>query len=172
MVEVASATAAWDHTGPPPVPLRWVVVRDPVEEFKPHALLSTNLASDPAEMLEWCVRGWEVEVTFEEARAHLGMGTPRQWSGKAVERTTPAVQALFSVVTLWADHQYRVGGELFVRQAAWHVKRLPTFADAVAAVRQRLWRETGLRTSDSEADGVKVNRAWLDRVTDALCYAA
>jgi hypothetical protein len=172
LVEVASATAIWYHTGLPPVPIRWVVVRDPAGEFKPQALLSTNLASDPAQMLGWFVRRWQVEVTFEEARAHLGMETQRQWSDKAVARTTPAVLALFSVVTLWAHHQYQVEGELFVRQAAWYVKRLPTFADALAAVRQRLWRETGFRTSPSEAEGVKVNRAWLDRVTDALCYAA
>ncbi len=55
-VEVATATAVWYHTGMPGVPVRWVLVRDPLAEFKPQALLSTNLESNPVEMLEWFVR--------------------------------------------------------------------------------------------------------------------
>lgn len=172
VVEVASGVAVWYHTGLPPVPVRWVLVRDPLEEFKPQALLSTNLESDPVEMLEWFVRRWQVEVTFEEARAHLGMETQRQWSDKAIARTTPAVPALFSIVTLLAHHQYCEKQPLFVRQAAWYVKRLPTFSDALASVRQQLWREVGFHTSRAEADSVKVDRALLERLTDALCYAA
>ena len=67
-VEVASGVAVWYHTGKPPVPVRWVLVRDPLAGFKPQALLSTNLESDPVEMLGWFVRRWQVEATFEEAR--------------------------------------------------------------------------------------------------------
>jgi hypothetical protein len=171
-VEVASGVAVWYHTGMPPVPVRWVLVRDPAEEFKAQALLSTNPTSDPIEMLGWFVRRWQVEVTFEETRAHLGMETQRQWSDKAIARTTPAVLALFSIVTLLAHHRDGETPELFVRQAAWYIKRLPTFSDALATVRQQLWREAGFHTSRSEADSVKVDRALLERLTDALCYAA
>jgi len=42
-VEVATDTAVWYHTGKPPVALRWVLMRDPQERFKPQALLSTHL---------------------------------------------------------------------------------------------------------------------------------
>jgi hypothetical protein len=171
-VEVASGVAVWYHTAMPPVPVRWVLVRDPLKEFKPQALLSTNLESDPVEMLGWFVRRWAVEVTFEEARAHMGMETQRQWSEKAIARTTPAVLALFSIVTLLAHHRYHEQPELFVRQAAWYVKRRATFSDALATVRQQLWRKVSFHTSYSEADSVKVDRALLDRLTDALCYAA
>lgn len=171
-VEIATDTAVWYHTGRPGVPIRWVVVRDPLEEFKPQALLSTNLESDPVEMLAWFVRRWAVEVTFEEARAHLGMETQRQWSDKAIARTTPALLALYSIVTLLAHHHYCEKQELCVRQAAWYVKQLPTFADALAAVRGQLWREAGFRVSCFDTDSVKVDRALLDRLTDALCYAA
>ncbi|MGI8655321.1 MAG: IS701 family transposase, partial [Pyrinomonadaceae bacterium] len=149
-----------------------VLVRDPLAEFKPQALLSTNLESDPVEMLGWFVRRWAVEVAFEEARAHLGMETQRQWSDKAIARTTPAVLALFSIVTLLGNHRYGKQPEQFVRQSAWYVKRLPTFSDALATVREQLWREADFRTSRSEADSVKVDRALLERLTDALCYAA
>jgi hypothetical protein len=100
------------------------------------------------------------------------METQRQWSDKAVARTTPVVLALFSIVTLLAHHRDGEKQELFVRQAAWYVKRVPTFSDALATVRQQLWREAGFHTSRSEADSVKVDRALLERLTDALCYAA
>ena len=80
--------------------------------------------------------------------------------------------ALFSMVTLLAHHHHGAKQELFVRQAAWYVKRLPTFADALATVRRQLWHDAGFRTSRSETDSVKVDRALFDRLTDALCYAA
>jgi hypothetical protein len=171
VVEFSSATGVWYHTGLPPVPVRWVLVRDPLDEFSAQALLSTNLEAEPVEMLEWFVRRWAVEVTFEEARAHLGVETQRQWSEKAIARTTPAVLALFSVVTLLAQQQSQKQ-ELPVRQAAWYVKRRPTFSDALAAVRQLLWREAGFHLSHCGGDSVKVSRVLLDRMTDALCYAA
>jgi hypothetical protein len=123
-------------------------------------------------MLEYFVRRRAVEVTFEEAGAHLGMETQRQWSEKAIARTTPLVLALFSIVTLLADHRDGGKQELCVRQAAWYVKRLPSFSDALAAVRRQLWREVGFHTSCSEADSVKVDRALLERLTETLCYAA
>ncbi|HEX8632513.1 MAG TPA: hypothetical protein VF703_00010, partial [Pyrinomonadaceae bacterium] len=87
-------------------------------------------------------------------------------------RTTPLVLAMFSIVTLLAQQDYRHKQKLFVRQAAWYVKRLATFSDALATVRQQLWREVGFHTSRSATDSVKVNRALLERLTEALCYAA
>jgi hypothetical protein len=107
-VEIASDTAVWFHAGLPVVPLRWVLVRDPDRQFKPQAFLCTDEAVDPAQILHWFIRRWRLEVTFEEARRHLGVETQRQWADKAIARTTPALLALFSLVTLWA-------GELVAR---------------------------------------------------------
>ena len=45
---------------------------------------------------------WSVAVTCEEARAHLGFETPRQWSEQAIARTTPVLLGLCSLVTLRA----------------------------------------------------------------------
>ena len=98
-VDVVSGTCVWYHTGMPAVPLRWVLVRDPAGKFSTQALLSTKLDAEPGQILEWFVRRWTVEVTFEEARAHLGVETQRQWSEKAIARTTPALFALYSLVT-------------------------------------------------------------------------
>ena len=83
------------------VPLRWVLIRDPAGTFEPQALLSTDLARAP-QIVEWFVLRWQLEVTFQEARAHLGIETQRQWSDLAILRTTPALLGLFSLVTLFA----------------------------------------------------------------------
>jgi hypothetical protein len=45
---------------------------------------------------------WDIETTFQESRAHLGVETQRQWSDLAIARTTPAIFGFFSLVTLWA----------------------------------------------------------------------
>ena len=84
----------------PPLPIRWVLVRDPQGKFEPQALLCTDLTVDPVQILEWFVLRWRLEVTWQEARAHLGMETQRQWNERAIARTTPALLGLFSIVTL------------------------------------------------------------------------
>jgi hypothetical protein len=101
-LEIASQTAVWYHTGQPPVPLRWVLIRDPLGDYETVALLSTCLDLLPAQIAHWFVLRWQVEVTFEEARAHLGVESQRQWSDKAIARTTPVLLGLFSWVTLAA----------------------------------------------------------------------
>ena len=63
-VELTSQTAVWYRSGKPPVPLRWVLVRDPQGEFATQALLCTDLAVEPAQILEWFVLRWQLEVTF------------------------------------------------------------------------------------------------------------
>jgi hypothetical protein len=60
-VEVATDSAVWYHTGKPPVAIRWVLIRDPQEDFKPQALLSTNLAYTPEQILLWFVRRWLID---------------------------------------------------------------------------------------------------------------
>jgi hypothetical protein len=90
----------WYHSGIPPVPIRWLVVRDPSGELDPQAFLATDLIAKAQDILAWFVSRWQVEVTFEEVRAHLGVETQRQWTDKAILRTTPTLLALFSIVTL------------------------------------------------------------------------
>ena len=168
-VEIVSATAVWYHAGLPPVPIRWVLIRDPKGKFKPQALLCTDVTVTPVQILEWFIMRWRLEVTLEESRAHLGVETQRQWSDLAIARTTPALLGLFSLVTLLA-HQSASGGTLPVRQAAWYAKPLPTFSDALAVVRRQLWHSMSLQTSPSETDMEKVPRFLLTRFADALCY--
>ena len=62
----------------------------------------------------------------------------------------------------------------FRRQAAWCHKRYPTFADALALVRKELWDQEKLTFcgSPAQTDTIKVPRAYVERLTDAVCYAA
>jgi hypothetical protein len=169
-VEIASRTAVWYHSGKPPLPIRWVLIRDPKGEFRSQALLCTDSHVDAVQILKWFVMRWQLEVTFQEVRAHLGVETQRQWSDWAIARTTPALLGLFSLVTLLAHHSTR-RGKLPIRQAAWYAKPLPTFSDALAVVRHQLWQALSFHTSVPEADMQKVPRVLLERFTDALCYA-
>jgi hypothetical protein len=176
----------WHHPGLPVVPLRWVLVRGPSGEFRPQAFLCTDLEADPAEVLSrfvrpwfvrpwfvrrWFVRRWATEVTFAEARRHLGVETQRQWSDRAIARTTPALLGLYSLVALWADELHR-GSAILPRAAAWYAKRAATFSDALAAVRRATWAHEALRASAPGSEAEKVPRAALDRLTDLACYAA
>jgi hypothetical protein len=174
LVEVSSQTAVWYSTGLPAVPVRWVLVRDPEGEFKPQALLCTDLDADPEEILRWFVMRWQLEVTFQEVRRHLGFETQRQWSEMAIRRTTPALLGLFSLVTLFAHQRMRQAVGTFRRQAAWYHKRHPTFADALALVRKELWaqEERTFYGSPSATDTIKVPRVFMERLTEAVCYAA
>src|SRR5215813_2788256 len=170
-VEVYTETAIWYCCRNMPVPIRWMLIRDPLGEFEPQALLSTNLGHTSLQLLSWFVRRWRMEVSFEEARAHLGIETQRQWSDLAIARTTPALFGLFSLVTLMADRLIK-GEVKLVRTAAWYAKGQPTFSDAIAIVRRCLWCSYHFSTSSRKRDVLKVPRSLLERLTDAVCYAA
>jgi hypothetical protein len=142
-VEIVSDTAVWHSTGLPAVPLRWVLIRDPGEagEFKTQALLCTDLQATPEQIITYFVRRWQMETTFQEVRQRLGFETQRHWSERAIQRTAPALLALFSVVTLLAHQHMAEGGTGVVRLTAWYCKSYPTFSDALAVVRKELWTQ-------------------------------
>lgn len=138
-VEITSDTAVWFHNGMPPLPIRWILIRDPQVKFKSQALLCTDLNEEPEQILKWFVLRWQLEVTFHEVRDHLGVDTQRQWSDWAIARSTPTLLGLFSLVTLLAN-THACKGKISVRQDAWYSKPLPIFSDALALVRQVLWQ--------------------------------
>jgi hypothetical protein len=169
-VEVPTDTAVWYHTGKPPVAIRWVLIRDPQKCCKPQALLSTHLEHTPAQMLPWFVRRWTMAVTCEEARTHLGRETQRQWTERAIARTTPALLSLSSIMTLNA-HLLIDKGMTCVRNTAWYRKTRPTFSDAIALVRRQLWDHLPFSLSPQETAMIKIPRPLFERFIDAVCYA-
>jgi hypothetical protein len=153
------------------VPIRWVLIRDPAQRFDPQALLCTDLNQSPFTIVSWFVRRWPVEVTFQEVRRTLGVETQRQWADQSIARTTPCLLALFSLVTLLADRLVRQGS-LPLPRDAWYRKARPTFADALAAVRQQYWAPAGFRISHRKGQVGKLPRALRECLIYALCRAA
>ena len=171
-LELASQTAVWYHCGKPPVPVRWVLIRDPQGELDTQALLCTSLEVAPVQIVEWFVLRWQLEVTFQEVRAHLGVETQRQWSGRAIARTTPILMGLFSWIAL-AAHRSREHRPIIQRTAAWYAKPSPTFVDAVALVRRQLWTAShtfSMSLPDCDVD--KVHGSLYARLIESLAYAA
>ena len=144
-IEIATGKSLWHRVGLDPVPIRWVLVRSIDGSFDSLPLFSSNQNSTALQIVQSFVLRWNIEVTFQELRAHLGFGTQRHWSDKAIERTIPCLFGLFSVVVLIALKLYPK--TLPVSNSAWYNKKEPTFSDALAAVRGELWAFSELEKS-------------------------
>src|SRR4051812_42724481 len=168
---IATGTAVWYRVSLPVVPLRWVLIRDPQQQFRTQALLCTDREVAPAQIVQWFVLRWQLETTYAEVRAHLGVETQRQWSDLAIARTTPCLLALFSLITLLASELHQ-RGKLPLRSSAWYRKTQLTFSDTIAAVRQQLWSSLPFGRSPKERDPIKIPRLFFQHLTEALCYAA
>jgi DDE superfamily endonuclease len=151
---VFSRTALWYTPGLPPVPIRYVLVCDPEGKLRMEAFFCTDLEATAVQILQWVVMRWSVEVTFEEARTHLGVETQRQWSGQAIARTTPVLLGLFSLVTVLAL-RLSPGGQIPVPVTAWYRKAEPTFADCLTLVRRHLWRARYFVNSAADSEFVQ-----------------
>jgi hypothetical protein len=115
--------------------------------------MSINADLDPTQIIAFFVRRWQVEVTFGETRAHLGVETQRQWNDNAIMRTTLSLLALYSLETLWAGDL--LGQNTQPYAAAWYKKTEFTFSDAIGAVRLVLWSDDLYRHCPSNRTCIK-----------------
>jgi hypothetical protein len=168
-IEYAHGTALWHHSGKPVVPILWVLVRYPDKRREPEAFLCTDTEANPRDVLDCFDRRWAMETTYQEARAHLGVETQRQWSDPAVFRTTPLLLGLYTVVTLYV-HEHANRFALSPRRAAWYPKPAPTFADALGRLRHHLWFER-IVTSAATTDMLEPIAPTLRGLVEAACYA-
>ena len=169
-LQIATGTAIWYHAGLPPVPIRWVIVRDTKKPEEPQAFLCTDLQAGPSQIINWFINRWQVEVTFQETRTHLGVETQRQWSDLAILRTTPALFGLFSIITLWM-HDLTQARAITPKTAAWYPKTTLTFSDAIATVRNEIWNHQIFFMSRSPANTINIPRQAWDRIANAVAYA-
>lgn len=169
IVDWTTGTALWYSSGTPPLRIRWVLVRDPKGERKTVAYFSTDVHQPPTTIITDFVKRWSHEVTFEEARAHLGIETQRQWSDKAIERTTPALFGLFSLIVLMAD-AFFPNEQLPLSRAAWYPKSHATFHDILALVRRRLWTHLLCRTAGDSPALHLFYCPLVQRLFSAVCY--
>jgi hypothetical protein len=168
-VETATSACLWYRRGRDPVAIRWVLIRCPEDSFKPQALSCSDIQVAVCQILLWFVARWNIEVTFAELRAHLGFETQRQWSDKAIERTTPCLFGLFSLVVLMAKVLYPTS--LPVRQTCWYIKEEATFIDTLAAIRGDLWRHLNCSTSPHNPDLLLIPRNALLSLLQVACYS-
>lgn len=169
-LDIATGTNLWYTPGFDPLPIRWVLVRDPAGKFDPTALLCTDLEADPLQILAWFIARWGLEVTFQEARLHLGLETQRQWSDLAIARTTPILLGLFSLITLIAHHLTDDDHPLPVRSTAWYTKSEPTFSDAIAFVRFYLLSNLKFNYSLPQSRLHLFPDPIFRGLVDAICY--
>ena len=154
-LEIATGTSLWHRMGLDPVPIRWVLVRCPDDpKFQPLALFSSNQDTSAQDIVQCFVLRWNIEVTFEEVRRHLGFETQRQWSDNAIERTSPCLLALFSLVVLIAIKLHPQN--LPIRRASWYDKQEATFSDALFALRNHLWGLEHFTISPIAADSILI----------------
>jgi hypothetical protein len=168
-IEFISAISLWHTPGQDPVAIRWVLVRCPEDSFEPAAFFCSDATISARQIIVWFAWRWNIEVTFEELRACLGFETQRQWSDRAIERTTPCLFGIFSLVTIMTKMLYPT--ELPVRQTSWYSKNEATFSDALAAVRKHLWSHLNYERSPQNPDLFLIPQAALFSLVDSACYS-
>lgn len=176
-VEWVSGVSLWYTPRHDPVRLRWVLgryeedrSRSGRKKVQAAAFFCTEIKVSALQILAWFIGRWNIEVTFEEVRAHLGFETQRQWSLHAIGRTTPCLLGLFSLVVLMAKLLHP--DALPVRSNAWYSKEEATFSDALAAVRAHLWGRMHYTSSLQHVQTSLIPTALWHRVQQVLCYAA
>jgi DDE superfamily endonuclease len=170
VMEIVTGTALWYHPGIEPLPVRWVLARDPQGRLAPRAWFSTCPKDTGAMIVSEFVLRWPLETTFEESRAHLGIETQRQWSDLAIARQTPCLLGLYSLVAALGA-KLHIKEPIAIRTASWYPKAEATFSDVLAAVRQRSWNELGFLISPSGPAYPKISKTQLDRLLNAACYS-
>jgi hypothetical protein len=170
-LEICSGISLWYTPKQPPVPINWVLVRDPQGQLRNEAFFTTDLHSTPEDIITRIILRWNVEVTFEELRAHLGLETQRQWSDLAIARTTPVLFGLYSAVVLIALKLIE-SNAMIIQNCAWYQKTEATFSDVIALVRRHIWRARNYINSTCEPNLTKFHEAFLEILLDVVCYAA
>ena len=166
-IEYLTFICLWYHAGIPPIPLRIVLVKTPNGKSEAETFFSTNVNLDPVQIINYFVLRWNIEVTFEETRAHLGVETQRQWSDKAIARTTPLLMGLYSFVTLVAFKMNQIKALASIEAASWYDKKGElTFSDILALVRRDILFKKHFSKSENKPD----LRKCTDKMINALIY--
>jgi DDE superfamily endonuclease len=138
-VEVITGTAHWYQAGQPLVAVLWVWVHDCTGTHRDEYFFTTDVGWTAAQVIETYTGRWNIETTFEEMRAYVGLETTRGWCEPTVLRVAPCLFGLYTVVAalyVQLPARRRRGGVI-----AWAGKQDVTFSDALTAVRRWLWVE-------------------------------
>jgi hypothetical protein len=143
-VQHVSEQSLWyDKHGNSVTPIRWVcVLGDEKQDLDDAFFFCSDVTMTAAQIIEQYARRWNIEVTFEEARALLGLETTRHWCRQSVLRVTPILLGLFTAVTLIWNNLPKTRRQVIATATPCYRKTSVTFADALAAVRREMWEVT------------------------------
>lgn len=186
VLKYISSVSLWGVDGFHPVPIKWVLAIDPEGELDPLPLMCTDLYISPEKIIALYIQRWNLEVTYEEVREHLGVETQRQWSDKAIARTTPILMGLYTIVCLICN-RLQEERPIQVAQTAWYEKKDATFSDLLKTVRKILWKDNlisrkhilesfrennkGLDEAIGEGNEIPQEIAWIKELIEHLTAA-
>lgn len=171
IVRMLTSINLWYSSGDKPLPIRWVLVIHP-DKNAAEAFFSTDLSATPDTIINQFVLRWNIEVTFEETRTHLGIETQRQWSDKAIARTTPCLMTLFSLICLFAIEMLK-NNALPILSTAWYDKKSDaTFSDIIAFVKRSIWAKNYFNDSEFDGEYMKIKSEHWETLLDQLSRAA
>lgn len=169
-VETVTGTGHWHKGGRGLVPVRWVFVHDLTGTHRDEFFFTTELRLTPKLVIETYTERWSLEVTYEEARAYVGLGTTRCRVKNSVEREAPFLFGLYSIIVLLYVSLPIPGGQRY--RINWAGKDTTTFSDVITSVRRWLW-ENWIFGAAKPADGfAKIPEPIKDAVLTALAPAA
>lgn len=172
-LEYLTFICLWYQAGKMPIPLRIVLVKTPNGKNEAETFFSTDVELEATQIINYFVLRWNIEVTFEEVRASLGVETQRQWSDKAISRTTPLLMGLYSFVTLVAFTMHQIKPLVSINVASWYNKNGElTFSDILALVRRDIWVEKNLSKSGKRVDLDKYDNKIVNELIYQLSIAA
>lgn len=161
----------WFKAGLGLVAVSFTYVEDLEGTHRPEDFFSSDPKMSARAIVNFYVRRWSIEVTFQECKDRLGLGSPRRFSRKAVERVEPWLLGLFSVVSL-IYHVHLQTHPVQVLSWPWYAKTDPTFSTALGSVRRLIWDE-GVFSQLRFAGAVeKLPRKFKDYLLNRLTQAA
>ena len=175
-IECLTFECLWYHAGVRPLKLRIVLVKTPNGKNEAETFFSTNLANSPTQIIEWFVLRWNIELTFEETRAHLGIETQRQWSDQAIARTTPLLMALLSILVLVAIKMHETKKLVVQETTSWYDKKGELIlGDIIMVIRRSIWVKMYFSTSKNQeknTDSLKISEKNANLLIYRLSLAA
>jgi hypothetical protein len=169
-VEVVTGVGQWYKSGRGLVAVRWVFAHDLSGTHRDEYFYGTDVCLSARQIIEEYTGRWNIETTFQECRAYLGLETTRGWSRRTVLRAEPCLFGLYTVVALQYEQLPPIVHEDW--QVLWLGKDKMAFSDAITAVRRWLWADWVFATGGHDRAFAKLPQQLQEVLLYALAPAA
>jgi hypothetical protein len=120
-------------------PMLLVISRDPQGKEPDDFFVSTDLTLMAQTVIGGFAGRWCIEETNRNVKQYLGGQQPQTWKGRGPERAAALSLVLYSLVWTWYLQQNK-GQQTWTTRPWYATKETLSFRDALAALRQTLWR--------------------------------